>query len=133
MLSIVALVQRSTAIHERDTAQARLLDSEALGQYATDPEVSVILAARAARIRPDAQSAYALRDALLHSRIRYRIPLAAPSRRRRAVEPGRLAAAGDQPAALDADLRRRVDATAAHPAGADRGGDHPLGRRRATG
>ena len=79
VLSIVALAQRSTAIQERNTAQARLLDSEAQSEYATDPEVSVILASRAARLLPDAQSAYALRDALLHSRIRYRIPLAAPS------------------------------------------------------
>lgn len=79
VLTVIALVQRATAIHERNVAQARLLDSEALGAYAGDPELSVILAARAARSLPDTQSAFALRDALLHSRVRYRIPLAAHS------------------------------------------------------
>ena len=75
VLSAVALVQRSTAIHERNTAQARLLDAEAQAQYDTDRELSVILAARAARALPDSQSTSALREALLRSQVRGTIPL----------------------------------------------------------
>ncbi len=74
-LAIVALVQRSTAIHERNVAYSRQLDANAQNQYGTDPELSVLLAAKAATVAPGSPTEEALREALAqsHVRVRYRL------------------------------------------------------------
>lgn len=77
VLSVVALLQRSTAIRERNVAIARQLDANAQSQYDSDPELSVLLAARAARIEPGSQSQRILRTALSRSEVRLRYQLGA--------------------------------------------------------
>lgn len=73
VLAVVALVQRSSAIHEKKTAVARELDAQAVGEYDTDPELSVLLAERAARTAPSGASEEALRSALARSKVRDRL------------------------------------------------------------
>ena len=50
VLGVIALVQRSTAIHERNVSTARFLDAAAQSNLDVDPELSVLLAVRAAQI-----------------------------------------------------------------------------------
>ena len=77
VLAIVAVVQRSTAIHERNVAYARALDADAQANLNTDPELSVLLAMRAARVQASSGTEAALRQALADSnvRIRYALPV----------------------------------------------------------
>lgn len=76
VLAIVALVQRSTAIHEKNIAYARQLDANAQNQYQKDPELSVLLAVRAAQVAPGTPTEQALRTALAESHVRqaFRFP-----------------------------------------------------------
>ncbi len=78
VLAIVALVQRSTAIHERNVAYARQLDADAQANFTTDPELSVLLAARAARVEASSESETTLRQALAASNVRARYELPSP-------------------------------------------------------
>ena len=78
VLAIVALIQRSHAIHERNVAFARQLDADAQSQYPTDPELSVLLAVHAAQVNPGSATEEALRAALAQSQVRIRYPLEAP-------------------------------------------------------
>jgi WD40 repeat protein len=69
VLGVIALVQRSTAIHERNVATARFLDAAAQSNLDVDPELSVLLAVRAAHIAPGATSTEDLRQALSRSHV----------------------------------------------------------------
>jgi WD40 repeat protein len=69
VLSVVALIQRSNAIHQSNVAYAGKLDAEAQAQYPTDPELSLLLATKAAEVEPSTQSEEALRAALGESHI----------------------------------------------------------------
>jgi WD40 repeat protein len=75
-LAVFGLVQRSIAVHERVVALIRQLDASAQSLYGSDPELSVLLAARAAQETPDAATVSVLRVALTKSHIRYRYALA---------------------------------------------------------
>jgi WD40 repeat protein len=70
VLAVVALIQRSTAIHERNVAFARALDAQAVNQYASDPELSLLLATKAAQVDPGSATEEALREALAQSHVR---------------------------------------------------------------
>jgi WD40 repeat protein len=70
VLAVVALIQRSTAIHERNVAYSRQLDANAQNQANRDPELSVLLATRAAQVAPGAPTEQALRQALAESHVR---------------------------------------------------------------
>ena len=72
VLAIVALVQRSNAIHQSQVAYARQLDADAQNQYTNDPELGVLLAVKAAEVSPSGETRDALREALGQSHIRYR-------------------------------------------------------------
>jgi len=76
VLGVIALAQRATAIHERDTATSRYLDAAAQANYATDPQLSVLLAVQAARVAPGSTTEEALRQSLARSYLRaaYRFP-----------------------------------------------------------
>ncbi len=78
VLAVVALIQRSNAIHERNVAFARQLDADAQSQYPTDPELSVLLAVHAAHVNPGSDTEEALRAALAQSNVRIRYLLDAP-------------------------------------------------------
>ena len=69
VLGVIALVQRSTAIHERNVATARFLDAAAQSNLSVDPELSVLLAVRAAQIAPGSTSTEDLRQALASSHV----------------------------------------------------------------
>lgn len=69
VLGVIALVQRSTAIHERNVATARFLDAAAQSNLDRDPELSVLLAVRAAQIAPGTASTEELRQALASSHV----------------------------------------------------------------
>jgi WD40 repeat protein len=69
VLGVIALVQRSTAIHERNVATARFLDAAAQSNLDFDPELSVLLAVRAAQIAPGSASTEDLRQALASSHV----------------------------------------------------------------
>jgi WD40 repeat protein len=75
VLAVVALVQRSTAIHERNVAYARQLDANAQAKYPSDPELSVLLAVKAAQVAPGSATQEALREALAQSNVRVRYTL----------------------------------------------------------
>lgn len=77
-LAVVALIQRSQAIHESNVAYAGRLDAEAQDQYPTDPELSVLLATKAAEVVPGANTEEALRAALLQSHVLRRFTYKAP-------------------------------------------------------
>lgn len=62
--------QRARAENERQIARSRELAASALAQLGIDPELSLLLAAEAARLLPTAQAADALRQALLASHVR---------------------------------------------------------------
>jgi WD40 repeat protein len=79
-LAIVALVQRSHAIDQRNAATARELDAQAQNQYDIDPELSVLLATEAADTDPGDATEEALRQALGRSHViaTYHSPRGAP-------------------------------------------------------
>ena len=80
VLAVVALIQRSNAVHEKNVAFARHLDANAQAQYSKDPELSVLLAVQAARVDPGTATEEALRGALAQSHVRIRYTLSAPER-----------------------------------------------------
>ncbi len=71
-LAAVAVVQRSHAIHERNVAFARQLEADARANFTRDPELSVLLAVRAADVDPGPTTEEALREALAQSHVRRR-------------------------------------------------------------
>ena len=64
-LAIFALVQRNDAIHQKKQALSRELAANAALTEPIDPELSLLLAIRAARTTPTAEAASALRRALV--------------------------------------------------------------------
>ena len=72
VLAVVALAQRSHAIDQKQTAQARALDSAAVASEPSDPELSLLLATKAEQDKPSADSRNALLSALVQSRVRAR-------------------------------------------------------------
>lgn len=77
LLTIFALVQRSSAIDQRNTALARELGAQAERSYARDPELAVLLAAEGVEAKASAESEDTLRTALVRSRVRVRHDLGA--------------------------------------------------------
>ena len=77
-VTIYALTQRSTARSQARSAEARALVAVALTQLDQDPELSLVLARRAARLSTSGLVEDALRESLLHSRVRRVVPLGAP-------------------------------------------------------
>jgi WD40 repeat protein len=69
-LAIFALIQRSEAIAQRDEALSRGLAANALSQLSVDPELSILLALEAARVRETPEMRDALRRAVLESHVR---------------------------------------------------------------
>ena len=69
-ITAFALVQRQDARDQATVAEARALDAFATSQLVTDPQLSVILAAQAARQSPTVQADDVLREALLLDRMR---------------------------------------------------------------
>jgi WD40 repeat protein len=85
-----ALAQRGEAQAQARKAQARQLDSTAVSQLTTDPELSLILAAEAARLAPSPQAEETLRTAYIFSRERAILPANAPVSISRYSPDGRL-------------------------------------------
>ncbi len=77
-ITIYALSQRSTARAEEQSAEARALVADSLTLLDRDPELSLVLARRAAGLSNSALVESALRESLLHSRVRRVVPLGAP-------------------------------------------------------
>ena len=69
-LAVLAVTQRNQARDERTTAQSRELSAASLLNLGDDPELSVLLAQRAAGVRGTDQARDALRQSLLASRVR---------------------------------------------------------------
>jgi WD40 repeat protein len=78
-LAIVALIQRSTAIQERNVAQARQYDAESANLATKNPVEGVLFAAKAAKLAPGTATDDALRQAILqdYERVRYLPPAGA--------------------------------------------------------
>ncbi len=72
VLAIVALIQRSDAIHQSQIAYSRQLDADALSNFKTDPELSLLLSRVAAQVAPGASTEDALLRALAQSHVRER-------------------------------------------------------------
>lgn len=62
--------QRQAAVEERNTALSRELATHSVLSLATDPELSLLLAREAARVRPTEQAEMTLRSAILQSHVR---------------------------------------------------------------
>jgi WD40 repeat protein len=73
VLAVVALVQRSTAIHERNVADARLYDGEAQQLASSQPVVGLQVAEAAVKLAPSTVTTDALRQSLEQSLERVRI------------------------------------------------------------
>ena len=69
-VTVYALEQRGEARTQARTAQARQLDRAAVSQLAVDPELSLVLAAEAARLDPSSQTEEALRTSYIFARER---------------------------------------------------------------
>lgn len=68
--AVVALIERSAAIQERNTAQSKQLASSAVSVLGTDPELGVMLAAEGMRHADTQQAEDALRQSLYESHVR---------------------------------------------------------------
>jgi WD40 repeat protein len=71
-LAVVALIQRSNAVHQSQVAYSRQLDAEAQNHYSTDPELSVLLAMQGVQAAPGTAAEEALRQAMAQSHVRDR-------------------------------------------------------------
>ena len=69
-LAVVAVIQRNEAIHQAEVARARGLAAGARAELGADPELSVMLAARALEIQATADNHQILRTALESSFVR---------------------------------------------------------------
>jgi WD40 repeat protein len=87
VVALVAVWQWRQAVAREQVALSRQLASSAVTQLSVDPELSLLLASRAADHARTMQAERALRLALAESRVRMRVPL----------EPGRPAAAAFAP------------------------------------
>jgi hypothetical protein len=102
-LAVWALSQRSEAREQAlaanagaRSAKARALEASALGQLDRDPELGLLLAARAARLEPSASTADVLRQTLRASRVRSVAQLGSPVTDLSVLSGGELAAATEE-------------------------------------
>ncbi len=70
LLSIATSLAAYVAVQQRNSAFSRELAVTAVAKIAEDPELSVLIAAEAARVKPTVQAEDALRRSMLASRIR---------------------------------------------------------------
>ena len=70
LLTTFALVQRSAAIDQKNTALSRELGAQAERKASRDPELSVLLASEAVKAQAGTESEDTLRAALVRSRVR---------------------------------------------------------------
>ena len=99
-LALLALVQRNDAIDKEKLARSRELAANAALNMDGDPELSLILAAEAARIKATPQAEQTLREALGASRIRAVVRSASPLRGAAFSRDGGLAIAAGTGSAL---------------------------------
>lgn len=74
LLALAAVAQRNRAGRQSDLAGSREVAAEAANQLAIDPELSVLLAIEAYEIAPTVQAEAALRQAVVGSHVRRRLP-----------------------------------------------------------
>jgi WD40 repeat protein len=77
-LGAVALLARNQAASSGDSSRALALAAESRNELSTDPEVSVIVAQQAVRVKPIPQALAALRQAMDASALRVALPTVAP-------------------------------------------------------
>jgi WD40 repeat protein len=77
-LGVVALVSRNQAVSSDKSSQALALAAESQNDLSADPEVSVILAQEAVRLKPIPRALAALRQAMDTSALRVALPTVAP-------------------------------------------------------
>ena len=77
-LGVLALVSRNQAVSSGKSSQALALAAESQNDLSADPEVSVILAQEAVRLKPIPQALAALRQAMDTSALRVALPTVAP-------------------------------------------------------
>ena len=78
-VTVFALTQRGSARGAARTARGRALDAVALNELVRDPELSLVLARRAAGLSSSPLAETTLRQALLQSRLRRAVRLGAPA------------------------------------------------------
>ncbi len=78
-ITVFALTQRGSARSHANSANARALAATALTQLDTDPELSLLLARRAASLSNSTLVEGVLRSALLDSRVRHVVQLEVPA------------------------------------------------------
>lgn len=74
LLSVLALVYADRATRERDLAYSRQLVANARAQLVLDPELALLLARQAYRIRPTSEAEAMVRQATLDSRVMATVP-----------------------------------------------------------
>jgi len=77
-LGVFALLSRNQAVSSGDSSRALALAAESQNDLSTDPEVSVIVAQEAVRVKPIPQALAALRQAMDASALRVALPTVAP-------------------------------------------------------
>ncbi len=135
LLTIFALLQRSTAIDQRNTALSRELGAQSERSLARDPELSVLLAREGVEAKAGAESEETLRTALVRSRLRARHALGAPVASTSISPDNKLYAAStdrERGYVYDLATSRRLSAFATNTLGADLAWD-PASRRIAVG
>ena len=73
-LGVFAFIQRSEAISKQDLARSRELAARSVAQLSTDPELAILVAREALAVETTDQAEQALREAILASRVRLRLP-----------------------------------------------------------
>ncbi|HET9143792.1 hypothetical protein [Actinophytocola sp.] len=74
LLAVLALIQAARAAEDREIAYSRQLAANARSQLQFDPELALLLAREAARIRPTMEADAVLRQAVAESRVRASVP-----------------------------------------------------------
>ena len=125
-LGVFAFIQRDDAIEQRDLARANDLSSAALATLESDPELSLILARKAAEASSTARTEQALSQALSASLVRTTVPVDGGEYMTRLSPDGRwLATATDAGAQLfeasTGELMRELDPGAAYDLAFDAG------------
>jgi hypothetical protein len=77
-LGVFALFSRNQAVSSSDSSRALALAAESQNKLSTDPEVSVIVAQEAVRLKPIPQALAALRQAMDASALRVALPTVEP-------------------------------------------------------
>jgi WD40 repeat protein len=77
-LLVFALISRHSAVIAQATSKSRALAAQSLNQQNTDPELSILLARQAVKVKPTSDALFALRGAIDASPLRMRLPAAEP-------------------------------------------------------